>query len=207
MLNHPPFCSRRCRILGDQSWHLEPWWLHLHWDILSSVVLLGMHRHPCMVRLDSNSNKKKNKRFINGIHLPKNEKVESRFLTCLCHKIYRVEALGLKSFNYTFKVKIFVSMWNLGQFCEKLIFLSSNFLSNSIQSHTSLLDIPIKSDILIKKTCSTGKRDPNFEFGRFSFFLFEFAKIMLLFFLLFFSWNILIWDFGWKFVKTSQNIF
>ena len=44
------------------------------------------------------------------------------FLTCPCHIIYRVETVGLKSSNYTWKIMIIVNMWNLGQFCEKLIF-------------------------------------------------------------------------------------
>ena len=43
------------------------------------------------------------------------------FLKCFCHKIYRVEAVGLKSSNYTWKIMIFANMWNLGQFREKLI--------------------------------------------------------------------------------------
>ena len=46
------------------------------------------------------------------------------FLTCSCHKIYREEAVGLKSSNYTLKITIFVNMKNLGQFREKLMFLS-----------------------------------------------------------------------------------
>ena len=44
------------------------------------------------------------------------------FLPCPYHKIYRVEAVGLKSSNYTWKIMIFANMWNLGQFREKLIF-------------------------------------------------------------------------------------
>ena len=35
---------------------------------------------------------------------------------------YRVEAVGLKSSNYTLKIIIFVNMWNFGQFREKLVF-------------------------------------------------------------------------------------
>ena len=31
-----------------------------------------------------------------------------------CHKIYRDEAVGLKSCKYTWKITIFVKMWNLG---------------------------------------------------------------------------------------------
>ena len=44
------------------------------------------------------------------------------FLTCTCHEIYRDEAVGLKSCKNTWKITIFVKMWNLGQYCEKLIF-------------------------------------------------------------------------------------
>ena len=44
------------------------------------------------------------------------------FLTCPCHKIYRDEAVGLKSCKYTWKITIFVKMWNLGQYRENLIF-------------------------------------------------------------------------------------
>ena len=38
------------------------------------------------------------------------------FLTCPCHKIHRVEAVGLKTTKYTWKIIIFVNMWNLEQF-------------------------------------------------------------------------------------------
>ena len=38
------------------------------------------------------------------------------------HKIYRDEAVGLKSCKYTWKITIFVKMWNLGQYHENLIF-------------------------------------------------------------------------------------
>ena len=52
------------------------------------------------------------------------QKWKSTFLTCPCHKIYRVEAVGLSIANYTLKIMIFVEMWNLGQFekFENLIF-------------------------------------------------------------------------------------
>ena len=39
-----------------------------------------------------------------------------------CHKIYRDEAVGLKSCKNTRKITIFVKMWNLGQYRENLIF-------------------------------------------------------------------------------------
>ena len=41
------------------------------------------------------------------------------FLTCPCHEIYRSEAVGLKSCKFTWKITIFVKMWNLEQY-EKL---------------------------------------------------------------------------------------
>ena len=44
------------------------------------------------------------------------------FLTCPCHKIYRDEAVGLKSCKYTWKITKFVKMGNLGQYLEILIF-------------------------------------------------------------------------------------
>ena len=43
-------------------------------------------------------------------------------LTCPCRKIYRDEAVGLKSCKNTWKITIFVKMWNLGQYRENLIF-------------------------------------------------------------------------------------
>ena len=57
-----------------------------------------------------------------GSQLPKMKNV-ALFSVHHCHKIYRVEAIGLSVSNYTFKLQFFVSMWNLGQFCEtKMIF-------------------------------------------------------------------------------------
>ena len=44
------------------------------------------------------------------------------FLTCSCHEICRDEAVGLKSCKNTWKITIFVKMWNLGQYRENLIF-------------------------------------------------------------------------------------
>ena len=44
------------------------------------------------------------------------------FLTCPCHKFFRNEAVGQKSCKNTWKITIFVKMWNLGQYRENLIF-------------------------------------------------------------------------------------
>ena len=57
-----------------------------------------------------------------NLTVPNWQKWKRVFLAFPCHKIYRVEAVGLKSFNYTWKIMIFANMWNLGQFRKKLIF-------------------------------------------------------------------------------------
>ena len=44
------------------------------------------------------------------------------FLTCRCHKMYREEIVDLISWKYTWKITIFVNMWNFGQFRWNLIF-------------------------------------------------------------------------------------
>ena len=44
------------------------------------------------------------------------------FLTCPGHKIYRDEAVVLKNYKYTWKITIFVKMWNLGQYRKNFIF-------------------------------------------------------------------------------------
>ena len=56
---------------------------------------------------------------INGSQLANWKRV---FLACPCHEIYKDEAVGLKSCKYTWKITIYVNMWNLGQFREILIF-------------------------------------------------------------------------------------
>ena len=57
--------------------------------------------------------------FLTGGNWQKWKRV---FLTCPCHKIYRDEAGGLKSCKNTWKITIFVKMWNLRQYRENLIF-------------------------------------------------------------------------------------
>ena len=56
---------------------------------------------------------------IKGSQLPK---WKCKFFTCPCCKLYRVSAVDQLLSYYAIKITIFVSMWNLGQFCEKLIF-------------------------------------------------------------------------------------
>ena len=54
----------------------------------------------------------------------KNERV---FLTCPCHKIYRDEAVGLKSCKYTWKITIFVKMGNWGNIKKIWYFVNNCF--------------------------------------------------------------------------------
>ena len=50
------------------------------------------------------------------------QKWKKYILTFPCHKIYRVDTDGLSISNYTLNITIFVNIWNLGTFFEKLIF-------------------------------------------------------------------------------------
>ena len=45
------------------------------------------------------------------------------FLLCPCHKIYRVEAVGLRTPNYSWKIMIFVNIW--GNFVKNWHFLNN----------------------------------------------------------------------------------
>ena len=49
---------------------------------------------------------------------------KSRYLTCPCHKIYRVEAVDLKSSNYTLKITIFCENVEFGAILRKFDILS-----------------------------------------------------------------------------------
>ena len=60
--------------------------------------------------------------ILNGSQLAK---LKKKYVTCPHHKIYRLEAVGLKNSCYTWKIMIFVKMWNLGQFYEKFDILST----------------------------------------------------------------------------------
>ena len=59
------------------------------------------------------------KKYVLTVHNWQNWK--RVFLSCYWHEIYTVEAVDLKKYNYTWKITIFVKMWNLGQFIEKSI--------------------------------------------------------------------------------------
>ena len=54
------------------------------------------------------------------------------FLTCPCQKIYRGEAVGLKSCKYTWKIRIYVNMWNLRQFRENWYFVNNCLIETRI---------------------------------------------------------------------------
>ena len=63
--------------------------------------------------------------FIWHLTAHKWQKWKRVFLICPCHKIYKVEAAGLKSCNYTWKIMILANMWNLGQFRENWYFVNN----------------------------------------------------------------------------------
>ena len=52
-------------------------------------------------------------RLLTAHNWPKWKRV---FLACPGHSIYRDEAVSLKGCKYTWKITIFVKMWNLGQY-------------------------------------------------------------------------------------------
>ena len=68
------------------------------------------------------------------------QKWKGRFLTGSCHKIYRVEVVGLSTSNYTFKIPIFVNMWNLGPFREKLLIFCTALLKFEFKNLLHLCD-------------------------------------------------------------------
>ena len=59
---------------------------------------------------------------LDGWQLANWQKWKRVFLTFPCHRIYRDEAVGLKSCKYTLKITKFVKMGYLGQYRENLIF-------------------------------------------------------------------------------------
>ena len=77
----------------------------------------------------------RNNRF--GLTAHNWQKWTSIFLTCPCYKIYRVEAVDLKSSNYSLKIMIFVNMWNLGNFL-KIWYFVNNCLIKSLNLKTLL---------------------------------------------------------------------
>ena len=72
----------------------------------------------CVCQCTSNSTRNFDSHLTGGNW----QKWKRVFLTCPCHEIYRDEAVGLKSCKNTWKLTIFVKMWNLGQYRENLIF-------------------------------------------------------------------------------------
>ena len=54
------------------------------------------------------------KRITSSLTAHKWQKWKSRFPTCHRYRIYREEAVGLKSSNFTLKITILVNMWNFG---------------------------------------------------------------------------------------------
>ena len=85
------------------------------------------------------------------------------FLTCPCHEIYRDEAVGLKSCKHTWKITIFVKMWNIWGNIVKFWYFVNNCL--------------IKAWILkiLLNTCDTY----NYDYLKYSTFRFNFIDFQL----------------------------
>ena len=91
------------------------------------------HEHNEVVSLFSSLELDKNSQSTSTAH--NWQKWKRVFLTCPCHEIYRDEAVGLKSCKYTWKIMIYVNVWNLGQFREKLRTASLKFESKKSFAH------------------------------------------------------------------------
>ena len=72
-------------------------------------LLPGPYNNHCIIRINGSLNW---------------QKLKSIFLTCPCHKIHRVEAVGLKSSNYTFKNDDFCEYVKFGAISWKIDILS-----------------------------------------------------------------------------------
>ena len=117
--------SFKCKLkkvvwLKVLSWSLQ----NFHED----VYHLSKFKYPFALQECLSLNGAHNSNMKTQTHQRKNltggnwQKWKRVFLTCPCHEIYRDEAVGLKSCKNTWKITIFVKMWNLGQYRENLIF-------------------------------------------------------------------------------------
>ena len=118
----------------SEVFHLQlgMWMLNFMYSIFGTVhfllvtefrFLLSQQLYICTVKVLLRFFKSKEMlMFTSGNSINNWQNRKSTFLTRHCHKISRIEEVGLKNSNYTFKITIFVRMWNLGQFREKLIF-------------------------------------------------------------------------------------
>ena len=67
-------------------------------------------RPPFPVEIDTAAERRKLQYRVMTFNAHNWQKWKRVFLTCPCHKIYRDEAVGLKSCKYTLKITIFVKM-------------------------------------------------------------------------------------------------
>ena len=93
-------------------WKMKCWWYCMAWGTYGNTVTSNMISMNISWRLNENEMQRKKHHIwvswspvediiftFNGSQLAKNEK--STFPTCPCHEIYREEAVGLKTSNYT----------------------------------------------------------------------------------------------------------
>ena len=117
-------------------WHVEQViYLYANWRLIAHFVVAGQHcislligplllycSFPQPLPLLLIWSCSTSTSFIGWMLTAHNwQKWKRVFLKCPCHKIYRVEVVGLQRCNYTWKSMIFANMWNLGQFREKFI--------------------------------------------------------------------------------------
>ena len=103
------------------TWPMPPWDVHSAVQAVYSHSCLLLPQYLMVIITKQNTQIFQHESFLTGGNWQKWKRV---FLTCHCHKIYKDEAVGLKSCKNTWKITIFVKMWNLGQYRENLIFLS-----------------------------------------------------------------------------------
>ena len=121
----------------------------------------GKHsRQTCM---SASSKRTRKENILTAQNWQKWKKV---FLSCYCHEIYRKEADGVKDSNYTWKITMFVNMWNLGQFLEYRYFTNNRLIIVRIWklfcTHVTQLDYLPHSKLysFLPNRCSVKYRFP-----------------------------------------------
>ena len=92
------------------------------------------------------------------------QKWKRLFLTCPCHEIYRDEAVGLKSCKNTWKITIFVKMWNLGNIVKIWYFVNNCLIKAWILK-------------ILLHTCDTY----NYDYLKYSTFRFNFIDFSVIY--------------------------
>ena len=137
IFQHSPFTKyKRCQhriVEGSSSYTIDQRWLYIYIHYLKHIypqVLLAPGYRPIQPNHLSRTcnfthiidSWKWYKHEVLSLTTHNWQKWKRVFLICPCLEIYRPEAVGQKNCKYTWKITIFVKMWNLGQYRDKLIF-------------------------------------------------------------------------------------